>query len=81
MWVKTLGPWGHDAKSLHRSVVKNLEDFSRDYRAGVDFAQRIRIAVQRGSASLLGTFPVCDSSLRAQSFVFILLLTLLHIEL
>lgn len=56
--VETLGPWGPSAKLLFKDVSKRLVDATCDQNAGIYFAQRISIAIQRGNAaSILGTLP------------------------
>ncbi|XP_061717664.1 uncharacterized protein LOC133525431 [Cydia pomonella] len=56
--VETLGPWGPSARRLYKELAKRLIEASGDQRAGLYFAQRISIAIQRGNAaSLLGTLP------------------------
>lgn len=56
--VETLGPWGPSARRLYRDLSARLIDTSGDQRAGLYFAQRVSIAIQRGNAaSLLGTLP------------------------
>jgi hypothetical protein len=56
--VETLGPWGPSARRLYKDLSARLVDTTGEQRAGLYFAQRISIAIQRGNAaSLLGTLP------------------------